>query len=639
MKIAYKHLIEAIPSRPSIEDISQKLFQLGHENEIHNDILDIEITPNRGDCLSVNGILRELNLFYDIDFNKEVSNSALDKLALNFKNKAEDCCPYISFLHIEVDEIPLNYNESLESYFKELKINKNNFFADVSNFVSYETGQPTHSYDYSKLQSDQIILNLCEEPISFKTLHGNEINLSGENLVFYDKNESVINLAGIMGGDMAACSKNTKSVIVECAFFNPEIIIGKSVKYDIQSDAAYKYERGVDPNCHDYVLRRFLKIVEEHTKVINASIFTSNSSLFSNTKVAFDNNKINKIIGTNLTQDKMVYYLNKLGFQYNENNLITVPSYRNDINSLNDISEEIARCIGYDNIPLNEIKINSIKKINQQIEDEHKLKNFLIENGFYEVINNPFIRDKCSGAIELDNPLDSNRKYLRTSLKNNLIDNLLYNERRQKDSIKLFEISNIYKSHSDISSERYLGIIASGRVANNYLDFSKKINKSFVLNILNKISPNVEVVHQDVDRKLLDSKLKSDISYVEVKLDNILQNNLLNNIENYSPRGFIKYKQISDYPSSIRDLSFAIKDISKYKNLEKFIKGYSNKILKEVFIFDFYNNEKINEIKIGFRFIFQSPTKTITDKDVAEVMNEIINYSTAIESVSIPGLD
>ena len=150
MKIAINNLKELLDDDIPIKDISQKLFQLGHENEIINDVLDIEITPNRGDCMSVLGIARELKNFYPSTLKFNIYEDEIESLDLGFTNKASYECNKISFLLIEVEEIPSRYKKYLEDYFDSLSLNKNNFFADISNYISYELGQPTHCYDYKK---------------------------------------------------------------------------------------------------------------------------------------------------------------------------------------------------------------------------------------------------------------------------------------------------------------------------------------------------------------------------------------------------------------------------------------------------------------------------------------------------------
>ena len=230
MKISYSHLVSQIKENPSIEMISESLFQLGHEHEIDGDILNMELTPNRGDCLSVNGILRDLSAFYTVNFKKKIYSEKIPKLELDFENLSQNTCPKISFLKIEIDNIPSEYNQYLDDYFVKLNLNKNNFFTDISNYLSYETGQPTHCYDASKING-KLVLQESEINREFLTLLDKKITLTGKNS-FFSINDEVVNLAGIVGGKSTACTLETKTVLVECAFFEPEAIIGKSLKYD-----------------------------------------------------------------------------------------------------------------------------------------------------------------------------------------------------------------------------------------------------------------------------------------------------------------------------------------------------------------------------------------------------------------------
>ena len=266
MKIVYRHLLEHISENPSIEEISDCLFQLGHEHEIEENIFNMEFTPNRGDCLSINGLLRDLSVFYNVNTNQEIYNEKLNKLDIDFENLSQDICPQISFLKIEIESIPNKYKNYLNDYFKDLNLNKNNFFTDISNYVSYENGQPTHCYDAEKING-KLVFQELDTGHEFETLLEKKINLTGRNNVFLS-NDKVINLAGVVGGKETSCSTDTKTALVECAFFQPEAIIGKSVKYDIQSEASYKFERFVDPECQEKTIRRFIKIVEIRIPII-----------------------------------------------------------------------------------------------------------------------------------------------------------------------------------------------------------------------------------------------------------------------------------------------------------------------------------------------------------------------------------
>ena len=636
MKIAYRHLLENISDNPSIDEISDCLFQLGHEHEIEENIFNMEFTPNRGDCLSINGLLRDLSVFYNVNTNQEIYNDKLNKLDIDFENLSQDICPQISFLKLEIESIPNKYKDYLNDYFKDLNLNKNNFFTDISNYVSYENGQPTHCYDANKIDGKIVFKELNTEQ-EFETLLEKKINLTGRNNVFLS-NDKVINLAGVVGGKETSCSADTKTVLVECAFFKPEAIIGKSVKYDIQSEASYKFERFVDPECQEKTIRRFIKIVEEHTNIKDMSLITYNYKKNKVTKIPIKTNVINQIIGTNISQDEYLTYLSKLGFVVNDKN-IEVPSYRSDIETQNDLAEEIARVIGYDNIARNEINIPK-GKISNIYDIENKLRFFLLDHGFYEVINSPFVGINTSNSICVDNPLDSNKKFLRSNLTQSLVENLLFNERRQKDSIKLFEISDIYNiKDNKINVSRKLAVIASGRAGHNYRDFSKKISKKYLDSLFRESLPSENFEFKVLSRESLNTKVKNEIISCEVDIANFSTDVLSYSEISKPPENFIEYSPISDLPNSIRDLSFSIKDFTELDKFKEYILEFKHDLLKEVYIFDYFNNEKNAEIKIGFRFVFQSSDSTITETQVNDIINVIIEHIKEIDGISIPGLN
>ena len=633
MKILYKHLVKYIKSPPTIDELSERLFQLGHEHEIENDIIDLDLTPNRGDCLSLNGILRELRAFYDVILPSEFFLKEIEDFNFSFENKSKLACPKITFMKIEIDKQISEYKDELKDYFENLDNKNNNFFTDISNYISYETGQPTHCYDLNKING-KVYFEAIDYEKEFETLVDTKIKLVDKNYVFTINNE-IINLAGIIGGKGTSCSNSTRSVLIECAYFHPEIIIGKSQKYDIKSEASHKFERGVDFESHEKTLRRFAYIVNQHSKIKRIQLVQYQFEEYQQKKIELNYSKINKILGTNEDSSKLIEYLEKLDIIV-ENNIASIPSHRNDIETLNDIAEEVARIIGYNNIIPTNISINNLNQI-QSENPEQVIRSYLIENGFFEVINQPFTKTSEKDSIGIDNPLDSNKGFMRKNLKDSLIDNLIFNERRQKESIKLFEISDVYSLDTQIKKKRRLAIIGSGRIANNYELFQKKITRQYFEDLLNKVIPNIKQILVDIPRDQLNTKLNSKIVYLEIDIEIIETRHLnLKEASKIEPT-FLNVSKISEFPSSIRDISFSIKDYKKMEDLENLMLKFEDSLIKDVFIFDYYKNDDKNEIKIGFRFIFQDKEKTITDKDIDKVYNKIINEALNIQSVSIPG--
>lgn len=633
MKFIYQDLLNFLGEKPSKESLSDKLFQLGHEHEIDGDIFDMDITPNRGDCLSLIGLSRDLNNFYHNKDPFETYEEEIESLHIDFKNLSIESCPKISFLEIEIDGEISPYKEYLENYFLLTGNKQTNFFTDISNYISYERGQPTHCFDKETITGCLTFSDRsCNE--SFKTLLGNKIKLRGKNCVF-TMEDKIISLAGVMGGDSTACTKKTKKTLVECAYFNPEAIIGKTIKYNLKSDAAHRFERGVDYASQEKVLRRYISIVNDHASIKSLKMKTFIDKDFEERYLPIDIQKINEILGIKLENDDYISYLSKLGFDIKDK--IKVPSFRNDISSQNDLAEEIARIIGFDKIKSTPLKLNSSLKSEQN--KITKIENFLVKNGFTEVINFPFTNNQEDKSISVDNPLDSNRGNLRTSLKDSLVENLLYNERRQKDSIKLFEISDIYSNQDDIFQEKKLGIIISGRQGHNHHEFAKKLDRKYLNEILN---PNKDTSFFDIEevpRETLKTKKRDKIFFAEVSVEDIPDTIFKGSKSDRNQINFVKYNLVSEFPSSTRDFSISIKKKEQYNNVITTINDFNNENLRDFFIFDFYINEKLDEIKVGVRLIFQSSAKTLSDEDIQRSINKILNPIVNLDGVFIPGLE
>ena len=293
--------------------------------------------------------------------------------------------------------------------------------------------------------------------------------------------------------------------------------------------------------------------------------------------------------------------------------------------------------IGFDNIKTTPLKLNT--ELSHKKDKIFFIKDFLIKNGFSEVINFPFTAIEEKESIFIDNPLDSNKKSLRTSLKDSLIENLLYNERRQKDSIKLFEVSDIYTNQENILQEKKLGIIVSGRGGHNHRDFSKKLDSKYLNKILN-LDHEVSIFHiKEVSRENLKTKKRDKIFYCEIYLDDIPDKIFSGNKSNRSLVNFVKYSPVSEYPSSTRDFSFSIKNLDEYGNVISIIDSLNDENLKDSFIFDFYLNEKLGEIKVGVRLIFQSTFKTLSDEDISASISKLLKPIVNLEGVFVPGLE
>jgi phenylalanyl-tRNA synthetase beta chain len=304
------------------------------------------------------------------------------------------------------------------------------------------------------------------------------------------------------------------------------------------------------------------------------------------------------------------------------------------------LAEEVARIIGYDNIKTNKLNIVNYQNNHHEIEKTAKIKSFLVDNGFYEVINFPFVQNGTKNNIFVDNPLDSSKKFLREELVKSLINNLAFNERRQKDSIKLFEISDVYrKSGSEIKKRKKLAVIASGRVGHNYRDFSKILSIKYIYSLFKDFF-NIDMSEiKLIQRSEVDSKSLYPIVVFEIDMNLIPEKILEYQVKSKHSQSYAQFIPTSELPSSSRDLSFSVIEQRSIKLLEQLLLDYKNHYIKEIFIFDYYANKSKNETKVGYRFIFQSVDKTMTDDIVDQIMNDIIINTIKIDGVTIPGLN
>ena len=389
-------------------------------------------------------------------------------------------------------------------------------------------------------------------------------------------------------------------------------------------------------------LKRFIKIIEDHTEIKSMSIFHNVEQSKTPIYIKYDEKKVENILGIELKDSsKTLNILSKLGFSLKDN-IISPPSYRHDIQHINDIAEEIARSIGYnDDVFQNSNYKLTLQPLEIKNSIENQIRSFLVENNFNEVINYPFCGENDAGSLEIINPLDKNQNNLRHNLKNSLVKNLYFNERRQKDSVKLFEISEIYHfQNNEIKNMAKLGIIISGHQGYNFRDFSNKLDLIYLENLflplVSKGSINLRDSIQELKRDSSESKAKTKIFYFEIPIE-FLSFKPEFHCE-LKPTKFKKYVKPSDFPSSFRDLSFLIKDERKIDALLKKLESYSNKDLKKSFLFDFYENKNKNEIKIAFRFIFQSYERTLVDKEVDNYVSDIVKSISDIEGIEIPGM-
>ena len=673
-------------------------FQTGESlhSLLADDIFDLEITPNRPDCLSVIGIIREIesilkaqkidheiikypHLFPISEKNsihKWLGVSAINltqEEKLTVKISDNDCNRYsgISVNSINIKDSPFWIkNQLIKSGLRPISN-----IVDITNFVMLEFGQPMHAFDLSKIKTNKIEIKKSSTKQSFIGLDKENRELSNDMLTITDGNNA-IGLAGIIGGQNSEIDKKTTNIFLESASFNMSNIRQTSKDLNLSTDASYRFERGVANQFTVPAIKRAIELIKQtnETKIEIKGFWDElNNSKVIETKsknnTYFTSKRYKKIIGENIKLADAKSIFQSLGFgikketklKNNEYQLtLTVPFWRNDIELEDDLIEEIARIIGYDNLsstpmlyPENNVPVDN------NIQTRNDLRSEMKAMGYLEVINYPVINDtqfnsttneNIGDPIELQNPTNQKNKFMRPNLRAGLIDNLSKNSKNYSEieSWKFYELGRTYISEINskfkLPIQNYtLGIIAAGNYENkNWANDPSKLNfyvlKSHVERLLhnlkiefnfsqnkdtdfysnksaniisnNKIVGSIGFINE---KKLteLNSKIK-DVLYAELNLDNLLNNkNQIN-----------KYQKTSAYPQAIRDLSLRVDKNILSDQISDIIK--ENSLVTDLNVIDVYNDLEPEKKSITFRITYQSFNETLNNNKIDESQNKIL---------------
>lgn len=614
MKISYKWLNELIKIDKKPEQLANDIISLGHEVENieikNNDyIFDLSLTANRGDCLSVLGIARELSALYNKKINFNIPHNKIEnikeKINIFFENK--DICPRYTARIIKNIQIKKSSSwliKKLKSYgFRSL-----NNIVDITNYIMILTGQPMHAYDYDKIKSHLFKVKLAKEGDYIITLDGIERKLDKDTIIIEDK-EKIFDLAGIMGGFNSEIDKKTKTIVLESAIFDSKLIRLTSKKLKLQTDASYRYERTVDISQTKNFLDLATNLINKNCpNSINGKIYDIINQKIQKKQILIKYNKINKLLGINLDKNTINQYLKRLGFDIYNNNAI-IPSHRiNDITIWQDLAEEVARLYGYNKFSKIKLKKSS-KKNNYNYWEKESIKDFLFTNGFTEIISYSFADMKLikmlnfdlKRCIEIDNPLSPETKYLRPSLIPSILTAVAKNP--WAPEINIFEYGKIFNP-----IEKYQLILATS---------SKKAK--FITNFLDKYKITSRVI--EVPQKILNYlKIRKKIYYAIINTENLQIKNIKINTD--LPKN--NYKKISNFPPTIRDFAFILNKNIKIENIINDVCKLSNDILI-VEQFDEFYSPKIgkNNKSIALHIWIQNQNSKIIDKISDKIINLI----------------
>jgi len=640
---------------------------------------EVDLTPNRPDCLSVIGVAREIGAFSEpktkIKYpDYTLSNDNTGSFSINEFAKIEikdpDLCPRYSaglLLDVKVGPSPFWLQEKLES----VGLTPINNIVDVTNFILMETGQPLHAFDCDFLAKGEIIVQRAGKTIDFKTLDSKEHKLEPDTLMICDS-EKPVAIAGVMGGENSEISDSTTKVLVESAYFNPVSIRKTAKKTGINTDASHRFERGADPEGTVNALNRAVELMSQISGGVKAKDIIDNYPLKQKAlKVDVNTDVLNTRLGTNLDIDSIKELLESVEFtveKVKDNFLsVAVPSFRVDVTRPEDLSEEIARLWGYNNIEMTLPKVSALgEQLNPMLGLRRQVRDIMNGFGFSEAINYDFTSPKACSHLLLEeddertrvekilNPISEEMAVLRTSLVPGLLESMKRNNAQQIETLKLFETGNIFlatkKDELPDEVEMVAGLWTGSRTSNSIhnkkadCDFFdlKGVFQGFLeaLNIKNCVYERADekkypyyskgfaaIVKKDEDvigvlgrikpEVLKNFNLKQTAFVFEMNMAILMQKIPKTITAELLP----KYPAISQDITLILDSNIEAGVVSSELDLlvEK------ENLAEEAYLFDAFEGKPLAQGKksLSLRIIYRSPNKTLKEKKVKALHTSI----------------
>lgn len=633
-----------------------------------NDVIfEIAITPNRPDALSHIGVARDLSAIFNRELRipelnlKESKLKATDAASVEILDSAN--CPRYSakvVLNVQIKESP----EWLKNRLSKIGLRPINNVVDVTNFILHEIGQPLHAFDLDLLDGKKIIVKSTDEEKEFITLDSKVRKLPQGTLMICDGKKEVA-IAGIMGGENSEITSLTKNILIESAYFNPSSIRRTSKALQLSTDSSYRFERGTDPSITKYAAERAAQLISEISGgEIAEGIIDIYPSLIERKEITLRFNRVTKILGYEISKDKIHQILSRLGIalkDLDENALLaSVPTFRPDLGREIDLIEEIARINGYDNIPIvPKINITLEQKIDQQ-KFEDDVRNIVSSLGFFEMINNP-LESEWEAAltgkpITLANPQSAEMSCLRTSLLAGGLNSVKRNINFGIKDMMLFEVGNVFRKKSDdeissfddISERQNLLMILSGReeekswnTSEKYFDFYSL--KGFVNSFIHKISLDNQLtdLYYSSENEIysyyytknfnnqvvgIGGKLKKDVlNKFDINQDVFVFEFDLTMLKQITPEAK-KYIEPPKYPKIIRDFAFIFDKKVQYLDVKNFILEKASKLLKKIELFDIFESESLGPDKksMAFSLEYFDESRTLTEDEVEKDFNYLI---------------
>jgi phenylalanyl-tRNA synthetase beta chain len=638
--------------------------------EIENDsVLEIGLTPNRGDAASHLGVARDLvavlncntkaNSFHvnEIGTERLPVESGINQISINVQNNLA-CKRYagVVITGIKVGQSP----RWLQNRLKSIGLKPINNIVDVTNFVLHELGQPLHAFDLDKISGKQIIVRNAHEGESFVTLDNVTRTLSSDDLVICNEHEPMC-LAGIFGGLSSGVSSLTSAIFLESAFFDASTIRKSSKKHSLKTDASFRFERGTDPEMVVNALIRAANLIISMTGgVLSMDVKDIYPEPLVPFKVAFSYKNCNDLIGYEIDKNIIKNIITSIGIKIEKEGsdgmLLNVPCYKSDVTREADVIEEVMRIFGYNNIEISkQIKYTAFNEPkNTDVILESKIGELLEGFGFSEMMNLSLSKEtyysETAQLVKIVNPLSNDLNVLRNNLLYSGLDTIAYNINRKNTDLRLFEFGRKYTftntDEKPYTEEKQLTLFCTGGLQkensfqlNLSADFyylksvltkllekcgvsfnvSELSNNSDFVNGLDFIANNksIAVLTQLSNKKLKEFDIQQTVFYACINWS------ALTKIQN---KQRIVFTEPSKFPTVRRDLALLIDKAITYSEIEKIAFSTEKKFLKEMNLFDIYEGEKLgNKKSYAVSFTLLNSESTLTDKQIDVVMQRLIS--------------
>ena len=634
-------------------------------------ILDLSITPNRADALSMRGLTYELGALYNnkVDFKDVEKEENYEATSLQVSIESDSCRNYVGQVvkNVEVKDSPL----WLQTRLMNSGIRPINNIVDITNYVLLEFGQPMHAFD-KDLVGDKIVVRDAKEVEVLETLDGEERKLQTTDLVITDGTRAIA-LGGVMGGKNTEVSEKTKNIILESAYFNPTSVRRTSAAHGLRSDSSARFEKGIDPNMQKAALARAVELILElcPNAVVESSVGIINKE--KEKVVEITTSYINNYLGITLTTEEIVAILEGLSFTVEvsgDNLVVKVPTRRPDISIKQDLVEEVIRIYGYDNLASTLPKFSKTTKggLTYSQRMVRDLRGVYASLGFNDTINYSLVSEEEATQYTLENhhkvrllmPMTETHSTLRQSLVPGLLNTVQYNVARKQNDLKLLEIGRVFFGSGDDNIQPketlYLSAALTGEErATKWLKESSALDffaaKGYLEVVFERLGlgdtvtykkSNLEGMHPgrfaevylgekrigfigEVHPQVAD-KLGLNTTYVfEINLDDVISESKV------KP----KYEEVTKYPEITRDIAMLVDVKDEYQNIYNVIESVNSKLITNVELFDLYAGVELlaGKKSLALTITYSDKQKTLTDEEVTAVHENVLAALTAYGAI------